>query len=241
MTDRRLLIPFVSLTAAMLCAPTVVWGKESHQRFFKDVSKLMKPLNANDAKKCGLTLNFPALRTYFDQEIGPGCTGKYKSESGAFLSIVYSYGENPNEGSKPITLHVVPVGLDRWIKDNGQNSGVRSEVLTRNIDGVRLREGIEFGDACKNLLRTEARKIKGINWSGWIVEEVYGRSKVRLGACREVYSPASRCIHMVIGNERMSADMGGICLSATDSTSLKAGFSYSAFMEMVKTIRFNEE
>ncbi len=49
-----------------------------------------------------------------------------------------------------------------------------------------------------------------------------------------------RCVHVMVGNEKMTAQLGGVCLLRKRELSLESGFSYDLFMEMLGTLRFME-
>jgi hypothetical protein len=206
--------------------------------FPKDVAAIMKPLRAEYAHQCGLTLFYPALKNFFDQEIGPGCTGSYK-DNGTVLKMRYwFYPNDPADASKRISMAVNPMGIDDWLTEGKGHD----TTFARSGDGVRLLPKYSFGDECHNLVRTEITPISGANWHGWLAEEVYrkarGRSKNEY--CK-IYAPKNRCIHLVIGNEKMSAELWGKCLMRKRTTKLEEGFSYDLFMEMIRSVRFNEE
>jgi hypothetical protein len=63
------------------------------------------------------------------------------------------------------------------------------------------------------------------------------------GRCRPAkeYSSRYRCVHLMIGNKKMTAQLDGVCLLRKREFSLENGFSYDLFMDMLKTLSFNEE
>jgi len=50
-----------------------------HPDFPADIAAVMKPLSAVAVNRCGLNLFYPALKNFFDQEMDPGCAGKYQN------------------------------------------------------------------------------------------------------------------------------------------------------------------
>jgi hypothetical protein len=202
----------------------------------KDFSGLMKPLQDDDVKRCGLTLRYPALKNFFNQEIRPGCPAP-REKNRTTLGMSYEYGAYPNERMKSIDISIYPVGLDTFLD---QTSRYHSSVLAPTENGWRLWQDAGFGNVCNNLLRTEITPISGANWHGWLAEEVYGKTRSRKRECN-IYSPQYRCIALVIGNAKMSAESAGTCLLKKSTTNLEEGLSYDLFMQMIESIRFNEE
>ncbi|MFL9920615.1 hypothetical protein PQR75_35660 [Paraburkholderia fungorum] len=196
----------------------------------------MKPMQGGYVSRCGLTLLYPALKNFFGQEIGPGCAGFYKVK-GTTLSMGYEYGAYPGEAAKSIDINIFPVGLDRFLD---QTTHPHSSTLAPTENGLRLRPDAGLGNACRNLVRTEVTPISGSNWHGWIAEEIYSRSRSRQGRCK-FFSPTYRCVSLVIGNAKMSAEFGGACLLKKSTTNLEEGLSYSLFLQMINSIHFNEE
>jgi hypothetical protein len=82
--------------------------------------------------------------------------------------------------------------------------------------------------------------IKGSNWHGWIAEETFQKARGRCKPAKE-YTSRYRCIHVMIGNEKMTAQIAGVCLLRKREYSLENGFSYDIFMDMLKTLHFTEQ
>ncbi|MGQ7933119.1 hypothetical protein [Paraburkholderia sp. D1E] len=201
-----------------------------------DVSGVMKPLQEDDIQRCGLHLRYPALKNFFDQEIRPGCPASYKANS-TTLGMSYEYGAYPDEPMKSIDISIYPIGLDTFLD---QTSPHHSSTLAPTENGWRLQQNAGFGNKCNNLLRTEITPISGANWHGWLAEEVYGKSRSVKAQCKFL-SPEYRCVSLVIGNRKMSAESGSRCLLKKITTNLEEGLSFDFFMQMIRSIRFNEE
>ncbi|MFM0606965.1 hypothetical protein PQR05_20795 [Paraburkholderia sediminicola] len=145
----------------------------------------MKPLQDNYVKRCGLTLLYPALKNFFDQQIGPGCAGHCK-EKGTTLSMGYEYGAYPGEPAKSIDINILLVGLDMFLD---QTNHPHSSTLAPTKDGMRLRPDAGLGNACHNLVRTEVTPISSSNWHGWMAEEFISEATAE-GANASSYRPS---------------------------------------------------
>lgn len=151
----------------------------------------------------------------------------------------YKYGAYPQEMSKTIDINVISIGFEKWLSQENQNQSY-SSTFAMGVDGIRLKPDASFGNACHNPIDTKITPISGSNWAGWMAEDTYAKSQSKEGYCK-IYSPEYCCIHLVIGNKKMSAELGGACLLRKRTTSLEQGLSYEIFKEMIKTINFNEE
>ncbi|GAB3627276.1 hypothetical protein PTE30175_01963 [Pandoraea terrae] len=224
------------LVMVLGCMPMLAPAQEAtitpRPAFAKDIAEVMEPLPAEFVERCGMTLFYPALETFRDQKIGPGCAGSYKKGL-TVMNLSYEYGEDPEERTKSIDIVIKPSGLERRLEQ-------RSSAFAPTVDGVRMRPNAGFGNVCDNLVSTEITPISGVNWHGWMAEEVYSKSRSKEFQCT-IYSPTYRCISMLIGNTKMSAHLAGACLLRERTTNLEEGLSYDLFMEMIKSIRFNEE
>jgi hypothetical protein len=225
---------------SMTSVQAQVASSASHPDFSKDIAALMKPLRADFVNNCGLTLFYPALKDFFDEEIEPGCAGAYnKGGHGTVMSIGYSFSPNdPESASKTIGMEINPMRIDDWLTPGEGHD----TTFSRSGDGVQLLSKYNYGNNCNNLVRTEINSISGANWHGWIAEEIYGPpGNIRNNDRCKSNTPQYRCIHLVIGNKKMSAEMPMACLLRQETTDLEKGLSYDLFMEMIKSIHFNEK
>ena len=83
-------------------------------------------------------------------------------------------------------------------------------------------------------------RIKGPNWTGWILRQTFSSPYPKGQDTRgcEIYSSDYRCVWMAIGNESMSAVMPFQCFIKGSVYNLEDGLSFDVFMDMVKTVRF---
>ncbi|CAE6871786.1 hypothetical protein [Paraburkholderia domus] len=198
--------------------------------------------NRTDPKveaQCGMSLNTPALKSVSDQTIGFGCTSSYKNGSQAVLEMDFQYDPNFNpRGGDNISFVVEDVGIDRKMAAGGDsvfrlNPGESLPVLTT---GSAYKES-----NCNDpVTKTEVTPIRGSNWHGWIAEETFAKARGRCNPARE-YTARYRCVHVMVGNDKTTAQLDGVCLLRKHELSLENGFSYDLFMDMLRTLHFNEE
>lgn len=187
-------------------------------------------------RQCGLSMQVPQLVNVFDQSLGFDCTGSYENDDGASLSANFQYDPNLGSGGSVLTFDVEAVGIDKKM-ENGRES------LFKIDDGnalPRLKSGSSISTSnCGTSPNVKVIALSGVNWYGWIAEESYGKPAHGCKLVKE-YTSAFRCVHLMIGHKKMVAQVGGVCLLRRKEHSLENGFSYDLFMDMVKSIRFNE-
>lgn len=66
-----------------------------------------------------------------------------------------------------------------------------------------------------------------------------GRYEMSNQRCMQ-YTPEYRCVALVFGNDKMSASIGPQCFLRKRVNNLNKELSFDFFMDMIKTIRFNE-
>jgi hypothetical protein len=188
------------------------------------------------AGQCGFSVRVPRLLDVFDHSIGFGCTGSYKGEGTAILNMGIEYDPNQGAGGSNIGFVIQSVGISKKIAAEGDS------IFRNSTNGVlpSLWSGVAYKVSnCGSPTTVSIMPISGENWHGWLAEESFGKPPRGCKLVKE-YSPAFRCVHLMIGNEKMVAQLGGVCLLRKKEYSLKNGFSYDLFVDMVKSIRFNE-
>jgi hypothetical protein len=222
---------------AFMSGPVDASSKASHPIPRSYTSMPTKSLPAADAQRCGISLLYPALKNFFDQEIRPECVGSYRRINGAVMVLNYRYGAYPQEPQKMIDVNIFSVPIDIYV-DPGSHH--HSTSLLMEDGEMRLQPNAGFGDACHNLVRIEITPIASSNWHGWIAESKYKESKIKKDDCK-ILSPKYRCVSFLIGYKKMSAEFAGACFPRKRTASLEHGFSYDLFMEMIRSIHFDEE
>ncbi len=52
------------------------------------------------------------------------------------------------------------------------------------------------------------------------------------------FTKAYRCVHVMVGNDAVTAQLTGVCLLRKREFSLENGLSYDLFMDMMHSLRF---
>ncbi|PQV48093.1 hypothetical protein [Paraburkholderia sp. BL21I4N1] len=197
----------------------------------------LAPMAQKVVQQCGLSMLVPQLLNMFDQPLGFGCTGSYKDNDGAGLSMIFEYDPNRGSGGSSLNFEIERIGIDEKIAKRGSS-------LFKIDEGKSLPElgsGASVATSnCGTLPSVKVAPISGENWHGWIAEESFGKAPRNCKLSKE-YTRAYRCVHLMIGNEKMVAQLDGVCLLRKKEDSLVNGFSYDPFLDMVKSIRFNED
>jgi hypothetical protein len=187
-------------------------------------------------EKCGLSMLVPQLLNTFDQPLGFGCTGSYKNSEGAGLLMIFEYDPNRGSGGSSLNFEVESIGIDEKIAKGGSSLFKTDEGKSLPSLGSGSRVATSN---CGTSPSVTVTPLSGANWHGWIAEESFGKAPHNCKLSKE-YTPAYRCVHLMIGNEKMVAQLDGVCLLRKKEYSLKHGFSYDLFIDMVKSIHFNE-
>jgi hypothetical protein len=196
------------------------------------------PTNPKVAEQCGMSLDTPNLKSVSDQTIGFGCTGSYKNGEKAVMDMGFQYDPNFNpRGGDSISFVVEGVSVDKKISDG------RGSIFQLNLEGgyPNLSPEVAYKESnCGDpVVKTTISPIMGENWHGWIAEESFSKARGRCAPAKE-YTSRYRCIHVIVGNDKMSAQLDGVCLLRKRQYSLENGFSYDLFFNMLKTLRFSE-
>jgi hypothetical protein len=196
------------------------------------------PTNPKVAEQCGVFLDTPDLKSISGQTIGFGCTGSYKNSEKAILDMDFQYDPNFNpRGGENISFVVEEVSVDKKISDG------RGSIFQLNPDGgyPTLSSEVAYKESnCGDpVVKTTISSIMGENWHGWIAEESFSTARGRCVPAKE-YTSRYRCIHAIVGNYKMSAQLDGVCLLRKQEYSLENGFSHDLFFNMLKTLRFIE-
>ncbi len=223
----------------MLCLllTSVVYGQsKSDAAHIQGVGS--NPTNPKVVDQCGMSFDTPDLKSVSDQTIGFGCTGSYKNGEKAVMDMDFQYDPNFNpRGGDNISFIVEQVSVDKKISDG------RGSIFQISLDGDHLNLSPEVAykeSNCGNpVIKTTISPIRRGNWHGWIAEESFSKASGRCVPAKE-YTDRYRCIHVMVGNDKMSAQLNGVCLLRKREYSLENGFSYDLFFNMMKTLRFSE-
>lgn len=193
------------------------------------------PLEAKIVRQCGISMNVPRLPNIFNQEVGFGCSGSYKNGRMAVLNMYFAFDPNLGLGGSNIGFEISSIGIVEKMSRGGA-------VLRKGNDELMPKLSDSFSykmSNCGGRTTIEVAPIAGENWHGWIAEETFVDVS---GSCELIkeYGSAYRCVHLMIGNKKMVAQMGGVCLYRKLEGNLMNGFSYDLFVDMVRSIRFND-
>lgn len=186
-----------------------------------------------------MSLNTPALKSVSDQTIGFGCTSSYKDSGHAVMEMDFQYDPNFNpRGSDNISFVVEDIGIDRKLAAGGDS--VFRLNPGESLPTLATGSAYEESNCNDPVTKTEVTPIRGSNWHGWIAEDTFAKAHGRCKPAKE-YTSRYRCVHVMVGNDKMTAQLGGVCLLRKHELSLEHGFSYDLFMAMLRTLRFKEE
>jgi hypothetical protein len=199
----------------------------------------MNPTASKVQEQCGMSTSTPALRSVSDQPIGFGCTGSYKNGGQAVMEMDFQYDPNFNpRGGDNISFVVENAGVDRRM------AGKRESVfrLKAGDNPPSLSEGSAYKESnCGNpVTKTHVTPIKASTGTAGSLKKTFAKARGRCKPAKE-YTFRYRCVHVMVGNDKLTAQLDGVCLLRKRELSLENGFSYDLFMDMLKTLRFKDE
>ncbi|WP_416052949.1 hypothetical protein [Cupriavidus basilensis] len=195
--------------------------------------------SAKVEEQCGMSLHTPALKSVADQTIGFGCTSSYKNGGHAVMAMNFDYDPNFNaRGADHISFVVEEIGIEKKLAAKGHS--VFRLKPGDSLPILSMASAYRESDCNEPVIKTQVTPIQGSNWHGWIAEETFAKARGRCRPTKE-YTSRYRCIHVMVGNEKMTAQLDAVCLLRKRELSLENGFSYDLFMEMLGTLHFMEE
>ncbi|NUA28135.1 hypothetical protein [Cupriavidus basilensis] len=187
--------------------------------------------------QCGMSLSTPALKNVADEMIGFDCTGSYKHEGYAIMEMDVKYDPDFSfPRGDDISFLIEGIG----IKDNFPARGRSMFHLKPGDSRPTLVAGYGFSNCNDPVIKTRVTPIKGGNWHGWIAEETFAKARGNCKPAKE-YTSRYRCVHVMVGNKKMTAQSDGVCLLRKRELSLENGCSYDLFMEILGTLYFMED
>lgn len=197
------------------------------------------PTDANVEERCGVSMRTPNLKRVDEQPISFACSGAYKSGAYTVMNMDFQYDPNFElSGGSRISFVVDGLSIERKMAAAG-NSIFRLET---GYELPTLAPDSAYKESnCGNpVTKIDIAPIQGSNWHGWIAEETFAKAHGRCKPAKE-YTSRYRCVHVMAGNDKMTAQLDGVCLLRKRELSLENGFSYDLFMDMLKTLRFKED
>lgn len=221
---------FFSLLAySGLCGASIA-GDRNDERI------ALAPMEPNVVQQCGLSMLVPQLVNMFDQPLGFGCTGSPRNGHVAILLMNFQYDPNQGSGGSNLNFEIENVGIDEKIAKGGSSLFKIDEQ--KSLPSLGSGASVVTSN-CGTSPSIEVTPISGANWHGWIAEESFGKAPRNCKLSKE-YTHSYRCVHLMIGNDKMVAQLDGVFLLRNKEYSLAHGLSYDLFVDMVKSIRFNE-
>jgi hypothetical protein len=217
---------------------STAWGQSASEAVHMQSIETM-PIDKKTADQCGMSMNVPNLIDGTGLPLAFACTETYKSSEGASLDLDFEF--DPNLDSRPgdsINFEVYEIGIDQLIASGRKGSLFR---LRSGDSQPTLADGVVFPwSGCGPVVKTTITPLQGINWHGWIAEDTFQTPRKGCLPVDKEYTSTYRCIHVMVGNAKITAMLGGVCLLRKREYSLENGFSYDLFMDMLKTLRFKE-
>ncbi|CAE6742139.1 hypothetical protein [Paraburkholderia haematera] len=196
------------------------------------------PIDPNAEERCGISMRTPNLTRVDGQPINFACSGTYKSGAYTFMNMDFQYDPNLElSGGSHISFVVDSLSIEKKIAAGG-NSIFRLR-LGDKLPTLAPDSAYKESNCGDPVIKTDITPIQGTNWHGWIAEETFARAHSRCKPAKE-YTSRYRCVHVMVGNDKMTAQLDDVCLLRKRELSLENGFSYDLFMDMLKTLRFKE-
>ena len=226
---------------SLLLAMTLVIFSDPSRAREDDLTQPTISLDARSVDSCQLTLSYPKLINDL------ACNGSVNTENGAsIMSVIYfRHGIENKEFYRHFDGIVRRSSLTSFVKSNPDNFFLQSEVddhLILASDGLpQLSSWNIEGDCGQENVRTiSVTPITGPNWMGWMWEQSFAAPKKKLKESCQKFTPAYRCVALVFGNDKMSASFPTYCFLRKKVNDIDTELSFDVFMDMIKTIRFNE-
>ena len=231
------MIRLAIVTCGLLLTSTIYAQSAADAAHVRSVGT--NPMDPNAEERCGISMRTPNLKRVDEQAISFACAGAYRSGAYTLLNMDFQYDPNLElSGGSHISFVVDDISIEKKIAAGG-NSIFRvspGDKLPSLVPDAEYKES-NCGDP---VTKTDITAIQGSNWHGWIAEETFAKACGRCKPAKE-YTSRYRCVHVMVGNDRMTALLDGVCLLRKREFSLENGFSYDLFMDMLKTLRFKEE
>jgi hypothetical protein len=149
----------------------------------------------------------------------------------------FQYDPTRSYGGYRIEFDIEAVSIDKKVMTKGDRIFRMEEGKALPV--LSAAASYKRSDCGDPVVSTTVKPLRGANWHGWLAEETF---KSPTGKCKPNpwFTPRFRCIHVIVGNDKTTAQLTGVCLLRNREYSLENGFSYDLFMDMLKTIRFKD-
>lgn len=197
-------------------------------------------------KPCGGTPEFPELRGCKGVWIGSNCSEWSKYAHATLELAYYQLNLEHNDFARTVRFDLFHEPFDQFVHRGGGGDFLRSSdegTAVPDSRGIPQLSSSNLVGACgqEKGRKIEVAPISGQNWSGWIWEQSFDLPKKKLtdSHCQK-FTPDYRCVTFAFGNDKMSAIFPTYCFLRKKVDNLDVELSFDVFMDMVKTIRFNE-
>lgn len=184
-----------------------------------------------------MAMRVPDLKNVYDEPIAFGWASSYKSGKFARLHTDFQCEPNERKGGYRVEFLVYGVGVDRKLASGGDST-------FRLISGYKLptlapHSADKESNCGDPVVKADIVPIRGRNWHGWIAEETFAKARGRCKPAKE-YTSRYRCMHVMVGSDKVTGLLDGVCLFRKRELSLESGLSYDIFMDMLMTLRLKK-
>jgi hypothetical protein len=160
----------------------------------------------------------------------------------AFVYYLDNLERTSNFRSFEMSLYRIP--FDEYMARGASSQLLldKNDALILSPTGIPQLSDNALDGACgqEKTRRVEVTPIQGSNWSGWMYEQVFAAPKKTLPAQCQKYTPQYRCVTLLFGNDKVAASLPNYCFLRKKVNNLRTELSFDVFMDMIKTIRFDE-
>jgi len=186
---------------------------------------------------CGMTISPPKVNNIHGEQLSFDCNTADKEDGYFTLEMDFQYDQNLRNGGEYIGFVIRKMSIDKMEKT--LSKPFLGADSTKTISQLPYTTQQKKKTYCGLNASTKVTPIQGVNWHGWLVEEIRAGKPHRHCTVPKEYTTRYRCVGLMIGNDKVSAMTNKFCLLRNRELSLEHGFSYDLFMDMLKTIRFN--
>jgi len=184
-----------------------------------------------------MTISTPGIKNIHDERLRFDCINSDKEDGYAMLDMDFQHDPNFRNGGEYIGFIIRKMSIDKMERTLSKPflGGDSTKTISQLPNTTQQRKKTYCGLNAS----TKVIPIQGSNWHGWLVEEIHAGKPRRHCTVPKEYTTRYRCVGLMIGNDKVSAMTNQFCLLRNRELSLEHGFSYDLFMDMLKTIRFN--
>lgn len=149
-----------------------------------------------------------------------------------------------NENFRHLRVDLTRKSFNSYLTEGADSDFIRDEngVLILSKDGLPQLTELALRGDCGQEKNHQiiVTPIEGANWAGWMYEEKFTAPKKKLPTQCRKFTPQYRCVALYFGNNKVAASLPSYCFLRNKVNNLRVELSFDVFMDMIKTIRFNE-